>query len=206
MKVDVKNLANDTVGDVELDEAVFGIEPREDVMHRMVTYQLAKRRAGTHKTKGRSEVAGRKKKPWKQKGTGRARQGSIRAPQFRGGGVVFGPVVRDHGFDLPKKIRKLALKSALSTKAKAGDLIVIDDAKAENHKTKDMRASLTGLGVTSAVIVSGTEVDQNFVLATRNIPLIDVLPQQGINVYDILRREKLVLTRAAVTDLQERLK
>jgi large subunit ribosomal protein L4 len=172
----------------------------------VVNYQLAKRRAGTHKVKGRSEVSGTSKKPYKQKGTGRARQGSLRAPQFRGGGIVFGPVVRDHGHSLNKKVRKLALKVALSAKAKEGKLIVIDEAKVSEPKTKALAASFAGLGLGSAVIVTGTELDLNFALASRNIPTVDVLPSQGANVYDIIRRDTLVLTKDAVAQLEERLK
>ena len=138
MKVPVKNLRNEEVGEIDLDDAVFGGEPRADIMHRMVRYQLAKRRSGSHKVKGRSEVSGTGKKPWRQKGTGRARQGSMRSPQFRGGGTVFGPQVRDHGFELPKKVKKLALKSALATKVRDGKLIVLESAAAERHKTNSM--------------------------------------------------------------------
>ncbi|MBV6632935.1 MAG: 50S ribosomal protein L4 [Alphaproteobacteria bacterium] len=206
MKVEVKSLANKKVGEIELSDEVFGLEPRADLIARAVNYQLANRRAGTHKVKGRSEVSGTSKKPWRQKGTGNARAGSLRAPQFRGGGVVFGPTPRDHGFSLNKKVRKLALKTALSTKAKEGKLIVIDDAKADGPKTKALVSSLSGLGVTSAVIVAGQELDMNFALASRNIPNLDVLPSQGANVYDIIRRDTLILTKDAVAQLEERLK
>ena len=205
MKVEVKSLANKKVGDIELNDAVFGLEPRADLLARMVNYQLAGRRAGTHKTKGRSEVSGTTKKPWAQKGSGRARAGSLRAPQFRGGGTVFGPVVRDHSHSMNKKVRALALKNALSAKAKEGKLIVIDEAVAKAPKTKDLLKSLTGLGVSSALVVSGAELDMNFALASRNLKNVDVLPSQGANVYDIIRRDTLILTKDAVAQLEERL-
>ena len=206
MKVPVTSLENKKAGDIELDDSIFGLTPRGDLLNRMVNWQLAKRRAGTHKTKGVSEIRGTTKKPFKQKGTGRARSGSLRSPQYRGGAVIFGPVVRDHGFDLPKKVRKLALKHALSAKAADGKLIVVDKVEAKAPKTKDLAGKLSALGISSAVIVSGAEVDVSFDLAARNIPKIDVLPQQGINVYDILRRETLVLSRDAVEHLEARLK
>lgn len=206
MKVQVKTLDNSEAGEIELADDVFGLEPRRDILHRVVNWQLAKRRAGTHKVKGRSEVSGRKQKPYRQKGTGRARQGSLRAPQFRGGGVVFGPVVRDHSHDLPKKVRKLGLKLALSAKAASGKLMVLEAARSESHRTKEAVAQLKALGLGNALIIDGENLDTKFALATRNIPLIDLLPQQGANVYDILRRDTLVLTRNAVEQLQERLK
>lgn len=206
MKVAVTTLENKKSGDIELDDAIFGLTPRGDLLNRMVNWQLAKRRAGTHKTKGVSEIRGTTKKPFKQKGTGRARSGSLRSPQYRGGAVIFGPVVRDHGFDLPKKVRKLALKHALSAKAKDGKLIVLDKVEAKSPKTKDLAGKLTAMGLSSAVIVAGSEIDVSFDLAARNIPKIDVLPQQGINVYDILRRDTLVLSRDAVEHLEARLK
>ena len=205
MKLAVKTLGNQDAGEIELADAVFGLDPRGDILHRMVQWQLAKRRAGTHKTKGVSEISGTGKKPFKQKGTGRALQGSQRSPQFRGGGVVFGPVVRDHGFDLPKKVRKLALRHALSSKAADGKLIILDDAKAETHRTGAVRVQLEDLGLKSALVIDGDQVDGNFSLATRNLPAIHVLPQQGANVYDILRCDTLVLTRAAVAQLEGRL-
>ncbi len=206
MKVPVTTLENKKSGDIELDDSIFGLEPRGDLLSRMVNWQLAKRRAGTHKTKGVSEIRGTTKKPFKQKGTGRARSGSLRSPQYRGGAVIFGPVVRDHGFDLPKKVRKLALKHALSAKAADGKLIVLDKVEAKTPKTKELAGRLSALGVSSAVIVGGPEIDVSFDLAARNIPKIDVLPQQGINVYDILRRDTLVLSRDAVEHLEARLK
>lgn len=206
MKIAVKNLENKEVGSIELDDSVFGVEVREDVLHRMVHYQLNKRRAGTHKTKGLSEVSGTGKKPFKQKGTGHARAGTLRAPQHRGGGIVFGPVVRSHATELPKKFRALALKTALSSKAAAGRLVVLDDAKAAAPKTKAMAANLEKMGISSALFIAGADFDQNFALATRNIPHIDVLPSEGANVYDILRKDVLVLTKQAVETLTERLK
>lgn len=206
MKIAVKNLQNKETDLIELDPSVFGAEVREDVMHRMVTYQLAKRRGGTHKTKVLSEVSGTGKKPYAQKHTGRARFGTLRTPQMRGGYIVFGPTPRSHAIDLPKKVRALALKSALSSKMAAGKLIVLDTEAVKDHKTKAMAATLSAMKIESAVIVCGDEVDVNFDRATRNLPKIDVLPTAGANVYDILRRDTLVLTRAAVTALTERLK
>ncbi len=206
MKCDVITLANKKSGSVELDDSVFGVAVRNDILSRMVNYQLAKRRSGNHKTKTISEIRGTTAKPWNQKGTGRARAGSLRATQFRGGQTVFGPVVRSHSFSLNKKVRKLALKTALSSKQAEGNLIILDDAKCKEAKTKGLSEQLLAMGLKSALIVSGPTVDKNFVKAAANIPLIDVLPQQGANVYDILRRDKLVLTKEAVTHLVERLK
>lgn len=206
MKATIKNLNNEAVGEIELSDAVFGLPTRTDLLARMVNWQLAKRRSGNHKTKGISEISGTTKKPYGQKGTGRARQGSIRSPQFRGGATIFGPVVRSHAHDLTKKVRKLALKTALSAKAAEGKLIVLEAAAAETHKTKELAARLATLGLTSALIIDGSNLDDNFAKASRNIPLIDVLPEQGANVYDILRRDTLVLTRNAVEQLEARLK
>ena len=206
MKTPVVNLSNASAGEIELDDAVFGLEPRADLLARMVNYQLAKRRAGTHKTKGVSEISGTTKKPFRQKGTGRARQGSLRSTQFRGGQVAHGPKPRDYEHGLQKKVRKAALRNALSAKAKAGQLIVLDDASAESPKTKDLKGKLEAMGLSSALIVGGETLDDNFVRAASNLPRIDVLPQQGANVYDILRRDSLVLTRAAVEALEARLK
>jgi large subunit ribosomal protein L4 len=202
----VKNLAGTAVGDIELDDAIFALPVRSDLLHRMVNWQLAKRRAGTHKTKGVSEISGTGKKPYKQKGTGRARQGSLRSPQFRGGARIFGPVVRSHEYDLTKKVKKLALKTALSAKAADGKLFVLEAATATSHKTKELAASLTKLGLGSVMVIDGQTLDLNFARAAQNIPLVDVLPSQGANVYDILRRDTLVLTRAAIADLEARLK
>lgn len=206
MKMSVKTLENKAAGEITLDKSVFGVEIRQDILHRMVNYQLAKRRSGNHKAKKRHEVSGTGKKPWAQKGTGRARAGDLKRNIDRGGAAVHGPVVRSHAVDLPKKIRKLALKIALSSKAAEGKIIILDDAKAKNHKTKPMAAALDKFGLNSALIVSGSEVDANFARGCANLPRIDVLPSQGANVYDILRRDVLVLTKDAVNDLTEKLK
>ena len=205
MKLTVRNLDNQEVGDIELAEEVFGLPVRRDILARVVNWQLAKRRAGTHKTKGISDISGTTKKPYKQKGTGRARQGSLRSPQFRGGAVIFGPVVRSHAFDLQKKVRRLGLKTALSAKQAEGKLIVIDEAQLGEAKTKALRARLDAFGWASVLIIDGA-VNENFARAARNLPRVDVLPQQGANVYDILRRDTLVLTREAVQQLEARLK
>jgi large subunit ribosomal protein L4 len=191
---------------ISLSDDIFGLEPRADILQRMVRYQLSKRQAGTHKTKTRGEISATTKKMYAQKGTGRARHGAKSAPQFRGGGKAFGPVVRSHAHDLPKKVRALALKHALSDKAKGEKLIVIADTKVKEAKTKALAGQFKKLGFTSALIVDGAAVEANFALAARNIPSVDVLPVQGINVYDILRRDTLVLTRAAVDALTERFK
>lgn len=206
MKLAVKNLDNQDVGEIELSDDVFGVEIRKDILARVVNWQLAKRRAGTHKTKGISEISGTTKKPYRQKGTGNARQGSLRSPQFRGGATIFGPVVRSHAYDLQKKVRRLGLKTALSAKQNEGKLIILDEAALGEGKTKVLSAHLEKLGLRSALFIGGNEVDVNFARAARNIPLIDVLPQQGANVYDILRRDVLVLTRDAVAQLEARLK
>ena len=206
MKCKVMSLDAKEVGSIDLNDKIFGVAVRPDLLTRMVNWQLAKRRRGTHKTKGVSEIRGTTAKPYKQKGTGRARQGSLRSPQFRGGAVIFGPVVRSHAFDLPKKVRKLALKTALSSKAADGKVVVLDSTELAKPKTKELAARLKKLGWTSALIVDGAEVGANFGRAARNLPHIEVLPQQGINVYDILRNDLLVLTKAAVSHLEERLK
>ena len=206
MKVPVKNLANESVGEIELDDAIFGVAVRQDLIYRAVNWQLAKRRSGNHKTKGISEISGTTKKPYNQKGTGRARQGSLRSPQFRGGARIFGPVVRSHEHDLTKKVRKLALKTALSAKAAAGQLVIIDTVETDTHKTKVLAVSLKAFGFESLLVIDGETVNENFARAARNIPLVDVLPSQGANVYDIIRRNILVLTKSAVSDLEARLK
>jgi large subunit ribosomal protein L4 len=206
MKLPVKNLANESVGEIELDDAIFGVAVREDLIYRAVNWQLAKRRSGNHKTKGISEISGTTKKPYAQKGTGRARQGSLRSPQFRGGARIFGPVVRSHEHDLTKKVRKLALKTALSAKAAAGQLVIIDTVETDTHKTKVLAVSLKAMGFDSLLVIDGETVNENFARAARNIPLVDVLPSQGANVYDIIRRNILVLTKSAVSDLEARLK
>ncbi|MCW2276266.1 50S ribosomal protein L4 [Rhodoblastus acidophilus] len=206
MKIDITTLEGAASGALDLDDAIFGLEPREDLIARMVRYQLAKRRAGTHAVKNRAEIARTGKKMYKQKGTGSARHGSARVPQFRGGGRAFGPVVRSHAHDLPKKVRALALKHALSAKAKDGSIIVLEAANADAPKTAALKANFAKIGLTNALIIDGAELNANFALAARNIPQIDVLPIQGINVYDILRREKLVLTKAAIDALEARFK
>ncbi|MEQ8818343.1 MAG: 50S ribosomal protein L4 [Thalassobaculum sp.] len=206
MKLEVTNLEAEKTGEIELDDSIFGLDPRRDILARVVNWQLAKRRAGTHKTKGISEISGTTKKPFRQKGTGRARQGSVRATQFRGGQTVHGPVVRSHAHDLPKKVRKLGLKCALSAKLKAGQLIVLDNASSDDAKTKALAAKFAKLGWQSVLVIDGPELNEGFARAARNIPRVDVLPQQGANVYDILRREVLVLTRGAVEHLEARLK
>jgi large subunit ribosomal protein L4 len=206
MKLAITNLDNKEVGSIDLAEEVFGLPVRRDILARMVNWQLAKRRAGTHKTKGITDIQGTTKKPWRQKGTGRARQGSLRSPQFRGGAVIFGPVVRSHEFSLQKKVRRLALKTALSSKQAEGKLIVLETAKLADAKTAALVKRLDKLGWNSVLIIDGPTVDENFARAARNIPGIDVLPQQGANVYDILRRDTLVLTRDAVQHLEARLK
>lgn len=206
MRTKVVNLDNKAVGEVDLDDAVFALAPRKDILARVVNWQLAKRRQGTHKTKGISEVSGTTKKPYRQKGTGRARQGSLRSPQFRGGAVIFGPVVRSHAFDLQKKVRKLGLKMALSAKQAEGKLAILDEARVKEAKTGILAGKLGKLGWSSVLIIDGPELDEKFARAARNIPGVDLLPQQGANVYDILRRDTLVLTKAAVEKLQERLK
>ncbi len=204
MKIDITSLDGKKTGSIELNEAIFGLEPRSDILARMVRYQLAKRRAGTHKTKGRGEIARTGKKMYRQKGTGNARHGSARVPQFRGGGRAFGPVVRSHAHDLPKKLRALALKHALSAKAKDGGIIIWTNAEIAEPKTKSLKANFAKLGLTNALIVDGAELKINFLQAASAIPEVDVLPVQGINVYDILRREKLVLTKAAIDALEAR--
>jgi large subunit ribosomal protein L4 len=206
MELKVTSLDGTDAGSVTLSDAIFGLEPRADLIQRCVVWQLAKRQAGTHKTKGRSEIARTGKKMYRQKGTGNARHGSARVPQFRGGGRAFGPVVRSHAIELPKKVRALALKHALSAKAKDGSIVVLDNATVSEGKTKVLRERFGKLGLENALIIGGTEVEANFQLAARNIPNIDVLPVQGINVYDILRRTKLVLTKAAIDALEARFK
>ena len=206
MKFDITTLEGKKSGSVELNEAIFGLEPRADLLARCVRWQLAKRQAGTHAVKNRSDVDRTTKKIYKQKGTGGARHGAASAPQFRGGGRAFGPQVRSHAHDLPKKVRALALRHALSSKAKDASLIVIDDVTASDPKTKALVERFGKLGLASALIIGGAEIEANFQRAARNIPNVDVLPVQGINVYDILRREKLVLTKAAVDALEARFK
>ena len=207
MKCDVITLDNKKSTDgVDLSDAVFGVEIRADILTRMVNWQRAKRRAGTHKVKTIGEIRGTTAKPWRQKGSGRARAGSRRATQFRGGATVFGPVVRDHSHKLPKKVRKKALCMALSAKCADGKLVVLDEAKLKDAKTRNLAGRLAKLGWDSVLIIDGPELDENFVRAAANLPRVDVLPQQGANVFDILRRDTLVLTRDAVKHLEERLR
>ncbi|MFN3233761.1 MAG: 50S ribosomal protein L4 [Alphaproteobacteria bacterium] len=206
MKADVVTLDAGTAGSVDLDEGVFGLPSREDILQRAVRWQLAKRQAGTHKTKQRSEIVGTGAKWYRQKGTGNARHGNKKPGVFRGGGKSFGPVVRSHAHSLPKKVRTLALKTALSSKQAAGKLVVLDAADLDAPKTKDLVGKFGKLGLANALIIDGDAVNENFARAAANIPNIDVLPSQGANVYDILRRDTLVLTKAAVDQLQERLK
>lgn len=206
MELKITTLEGKEAGSVSLSDAIFGLEPRTDIIQRCVHWQLAKRQAGTHKAKGRAEIWRTGKKMYKQKGTGGARHGSARVPQFRGGGRAFGPVVRSHAIDLPKKVRALALKHALSAKAKDGGLIIIESASVKEAKTKALGQQFAKLGFNSALIVDGAEVNEGFRNAARNLPNIDVLPIQGINVYDILRRQTLVLTKAAVDALEARFK
>ncbi|MBW8320072.1 MAG: 50S ribosomal protein L4 [Rhizobium sp.] len=206
MEFNVTTLAGKDAGKVSLSDAIFGLDPREDILARMIRYQLANKRQGTHKAKTRAEVSRTGAKMYKQKGTGRARHHSARAPQFRGGGKAHGPVVRSHAHDLPKKVRALALRHALSAKLKSEDLIIVDQLTTAEAKTKALVGNFATLGLTNALVIGGAEIDSNFKLAAANIPNIDVLPVQGINVYDILRRGKLVLSKAAVEALEERFK
>lgn len=206
MDLKVTTLEGKDAGKVSLSETVFGLEPRNDILQRMVRWQLARKQQGTHKSKGRSEINRTGAKMFRQKGTGRARASSARAPQFRGGGKAHGPVVRSHEHGLPKKVRALALRHALSAKLRDESLIVVDDLAAKEAKTKALTGSLEKLGLSNALFIGGSELDQNFKLAAQNIPNVDVLPVQGINVYDILRRGKLVLSKSAVEALEERFK
>jgi large subunit ribosomal protein L4 len=205
MKLSVKTLDAQDKGEIELDDSIFGIEPRRDVLARVVNWQLAKRRAGTHKVKLIGDIRGTTARPYRQKGTGRARQGSVRSAQFRGGATVHGPVVRSHAHNLPKKVRRLGLKCALSAKQAAGQLIILDNAEGSG-KTKDLVKQLEALGWSSVLLIDGPEPNVSFAKASSNIPKVDVLPTQGANVYDILRRDTLVLTRDAVEHLEARLK
>lgn len=206
MEIQILSIDGKKSGSVKLSDEIFGLEPRADLLHRCVNWQLAKRQRGTHKTKDRSEIWRTGKKMYAQKGTGQARHSSARVNLFRGGGRSFGPVVRSHATDLPKQLRSLALKHALSAKAKSSDLIIIDEAKLGQPKTKALIKNFEKLGLTTALIIDGAEVEKNFGLAARNLPGVDVLPVAGINVYDIMRRNKLVLTKAAVEALEARLK
>ena len=206
MKFDMTSMDGAAAGSVELDDAIFGLEPRADLIARMVQWQLAKRRAGSAKTLGRADIARTGKKMYKQKGTGGARHGSMRVPQFRGGGRAMGPVIRSFEHDLPQKVRALAMRHALSAKAKAGELIIWADADLAEGKTKLLREGFKKASIDNVLIVDGAEVNANFALAARNLQKVDLLPVQGANVYDIMRRTKLVLTKAAVEALEARFK
>ena len=205
MKCPVTTLDNKKAGEIDLNDSVFGLPVREDLLARMVNWQLAKRRAVSHKVKTRGEVSGSTRKIFRQKGTGSARMGSARTSQRRGGGMAFGPVVRDHDHDLPKKVRKLALKTALSAKAAEGKLMIIDEATVSVPKTRELAKSLGTLGCSNALVIDGQQVNEGFARAARNLACVDVLPQQGANVFDILRRDTLVLTKDAVQALEARL-
>jgi large subunit ribosomal protein L4 len=206
MKIKMKTLAAGSAGDIDLPDDIFGLEPRADILSRVVNWQLAKRRRGTHKAKIRSEVKVTGAKMYKQKGTGNARHGDRSVPQFRGGGKAFGPLPRSHAYDLPKQIRSLGLKHALSSKARDNKLVVIDQLKAGEAKTKAMKTAFDKLGIGSALVVDTQESDLKFLLSIRNLPHVDVIPAAGLNVYDILRRDTLVLSKAAVTELEARFK
>jgi large subunit ribosomal protein L4 len=206
MELKVTTLDGKASGSVTLPDGIFGLEPRSDILQRCVVWQLAKRQRGTHDVKNRAEIHRTGKKMYRQKGTGSARHGSARVNLFRGGGRSFGPKPRSHAIHLPKKVRALALKHALSAKAKDGGIIVVDKATVKDGKTKVLQENFEKLGLTNALIIDGAEVEASFRLAARNIPNIDVLPVQGINVYDILRRHTLVLTKAALEALEARFK
>ena len=206
MKIDITSLEGPASGSIELKDDIFGLEPREDLIARMIRYQLAKRRAGTHAVKNRADIWRTGKKMYKQKGTGGTRHGSARVPQFRGGGRAFGPQVRSHAHDLPKKVRALALKHALSAKARSGGLIVWQNADLAAPKTRELKDSFAKIGLGSVLIIDGAQTNANLSMAARNLHSVDVLPVQGINVYDIIRRDKLVLTKAALEALEARFK
>jgi large subunit ribosomal protein L4 len=206
MKLDVIKLDAGKAGSVDLDDEIFGLEPRADILHRVVRWQRAKSQAGTHKTKGRSEVSYSTKKIYRQKGTGGARHGDRGAPIFRKGGTYKGPVPRSHAHDLPKKFRALGLKHALSAKARAGELVIIDEATLPEARTALLAKALKSLGWKRALVIDGAAVNENFARAAANIQDLDVLPSMGANVYDILRRDTLVLTKAGVEALEARLK
>jgi large subunit ribosomal protein L4 len=206
MKVDITSLENEVVGQISLDQKIFGLPVRIDILQRVIEWQRAKRRAGTHKTKGVSEVSGTTKKPYKQKGTGNARHGSLRSTQFRGGGVTFGPVVRSHAFDLPKKFRKLGLKTALSAKLAESKLTIVDHINIEQHKTSQLAEVFSKRELNSVLIIDGSVVNKNFALACANLPKINSIACQGANVYDIIRHDRLFITKDGLEGLVERLK
>ena len=204
MKEKINTLDNKTLKEIDLDKSIFSIEIKDEIIYRMVRYQLSKRRSGNHKTKGISEISGTTKKPFKQKGTGSARQGSKRSPQMRGGAVIFGPQVRSHGHKLPKKIKKLALKMVISKKLKDGKLVILDQLKINKPKTSLMKSKLLSLKLDSALFIEDKVIDKNFMLAVKNVPKIDVLPLAGINVYDIMKRDFLIFSENAINGLNER--
>ena len=206
MKQEIKSLDNKVVKEIDLDKKIFGVEIKNEIIHRMIRYQLAKKRSGNHKTKGISEISGTTRKPFKQKGTGSARQGSRRSPQMRGGAVIFGPQVRSHAHKLPKKIRSLALKMALSNKFKEGKLKVVSDFKISKPKTSFLISKLAKMEIDSALFIDGKDVEKNFQNALRNIPKTDFLPISGLNVYDIIRRNFLVISEKALLGINERFK
>jgi large subunit ribosomal protein L4 len=205
MKVQLYSLDNQQVGEIDLSDHVFGLPSRKDLLSRTINWQLAKRRSGNHKSKEIGDISGTTKKPWAQKGTGQARQGSLRSPQFRKGAVIFGPVVRSHAHDLNKKVRKLALKTALSVKQAEGKLLILDNADLDSAKTKDLAVAVEKFGWNSVLLIDGNELNENLVRASSSLSHFDILPQQGANVYDILRHDMLVLTQSAVRSLEERL-
>jgi len=206
MKQEIKSLDNKVVKEIDLDKKIFGVEIKNEIIHRMIRYQLAKKRSGNHKTKGISEISGTTRKPFKQKGTGSARQGSRRSPQMRGGAVIFGPQVRSHAHKLPKRIRSLALKMALSNKLKEGKLKVISDFKISKPKTSFLTSKLAKMEIDSALFIDGKDVEKNFENALRNIPKTDFLPIAGLNVYDIIRRNFLIISEKALMGINERFK
>lgn len=206
MKTNVLSLENKVIGEIQLNQEIFDLPHRKDILHRVIEWQRAKKRAGTHKTKSVGEVSGTTKKPYKQKGTGHARQGSLRSAQFRGGATIFGPTVRSHAYDLPKKIRKLGLKTALSVKMSLGKLLVIDEAKLSSPKTKVVKNLLENFGLSSVLIIDGNSVDSNFLQSINNLNAVDLLPHIGANVYDILRHDTLLITKEGIKQLEERLR
>ena len=206
MKQEIKSLENKVVKEIDLDKKIFGVEIKNEIIHRMIRYQLAKKRSGNHKTKGISEISGTTRKPFKQKGTGSARQGSRRSPQMRGGAVIFGPQVRSHAHKLPKRVRSLALKMALSNKLKEGKLKVISDFKINKPKTSFLSSKLAKMDIDSALFIDGKDLEKNFKSAVKNIPKTDFLPVSGINVYDIIRRNFLIISEKALSGINERFK
>lgn len=204
MKENISSFDNKKIKEINLDKSIFGIEVNEDIIHRMVRYQLAKKRSGNHKTKGISEISGTTKKPFKQKGTGSARQGSKRSPQMRGGAVIFGPQVRSHEHKLPKRIKRLALKMTLSKKLKDGKLKILNEFKISKPKTSLFKNKLNNMKIDSALFIDHSEIDENFFIASKNVPKVDVLPLAGLNVYDILKRDFLIFSENALTGIQER--